>query len=42
LIVLMFVDLSMTLGAFPALKASCHLRAHKHHLSPGFRPLHPY
>src|SRR5210317_15833 len=36
--VAILVDFNITLGALPALKASSHLEAHKHHLSPSHKP----
>ena len=32
------LELNFILGATPAIRASSHLRAHKHHLSPAFNP----
>lgn len=34
----MLVDSKITFGAFPALNASCHLEAQRHHLSPSRKP----
>ena len=38
---LRWVDLSLILGAEPFWYASSHRLAHKHHESPGLRPLNP-
>ena len=35
---ILFVDSAIILGAFPALYASNHRKAHKHHLSPATNP----
>ena len=36
------VDFKITLGAFPASNASCHLDAQRHQLSPSVSPLKLY
>ena len=41
-IVAMFVLFKITLGAFPASNASCHLEAQRHQRSPSLKPIKLY